>query len=222
MSKYSSIDGCIESFYQSKTIIVSGKVYDIKEYKKMQRAASKKKKAKKTYTSITILPSEIKEMMRNVRVLKSLVAYHEHGYRQWGRIANLLMGLREIKSPFNNVVINTKQAIRLVDKINIIAKSNDRDVFQFIKKLSWKLDDVKNELDMLVKGIGSSGVITQFGNHECINGTGKRLGLKILTQRSYKAIDELSAICAKLDNIEKNGVDIFEYNTNGKQLKINL
>lgn len=128
----------------------------------MQRAASKKKKAKKTYTSITILPSEIKEMMRNVRVLKSLVAYHEHGYRQWGRIANLLMGLREIKSPFNNVVINTKQAIRLVDKINVIAKSNDRDVFQFIKKLSWKLDDVKNELDMLVKGIGSSGVITQF------------------------------------------------------------
>lgn len=222
MGKYSSIDSCIESFYQSKTIIVGGKVYDIKEYKKMQRAASKKKKAKKTYTSITILPSEIKDMMRNVRVLKSLVAYHEHGYRQWGRIANLLMGLREIKTPFNNVVINTKQAIRLVDKINTIAKSNDRDVFQFVKKLSWKLDDVKNELDMLVKGIGSSGVINQFGNHECINGTGKRLGLKILTQRSYKAIDELSAICAKLDNIEKNGVDVFEYNTNGKQLKVNL
>lgn len=222
MGKYSSIDSCIESFYQPKTIIVGGKVYDIKEYKKMQRAASKKKKAKKTYTSITILPSEIKDMMRNVRVLKSLVAYHEHGYRQWGRIANLLMGLREIKSPFNNVVINTKQAIRLVDKINAIAKSNDRDVFQFVKKLSWKLDDVKNELDMLVKGIGSSGVINQFGNHECINGTGKRLGLKILTQRSYKAIDELSAICAKLDNIEKNGVDVFEYNTNGKQLKVNL
>ena len=65
-------------------------------------------------------------------------------------------------------------------------------------------------------------MITQFGNHECINGTGKRLGLKILTQRSYKAIDELSAICAKLDNIEKNGVDIFEYNTNGKHLKVNL
>ena len=65
MGKYSSIDGCIESFYQSKTIIVSGKVYDIKEYKKMQRVASKKKKAKKTYTSITILPSEIKEMIRS-------------------------------------------------------------------------------------------------------------------------------------------------------------
>lgn len=222
MSRY-SCESYIESLYQSKTIKVGDKVVDVKEYKKQQRAAMKKKrKNKKVITSITILPSEIKVMMRNVRVLKSLIAYHEHGYRQWGTIATMLMGLREIKQPFNNVVVNTKQAIRLIDKINKIAKDNDRDVFQYVKKLSWKLDDVKTELDTLVKGIGSSGVINQFGNHECINGTGKRLGLKILTQRSYKAIDELSAICAKLDNIEKNGVDIFEYNTNGKQLKVNL
>lgn len=220
MSRY-SCESYIESLYQSKKMKVGDKVVDVKEYKKQQRAAMKKKrKGDKAMTSITILPSEIKVMMRNVRVLKSLIAYHEHGYRQWGTIATMLMGLREIKSPFNNVVINTKQAIRLVDKINKIAKSNDKDVFQYVKKLSWKLDDVKNELDMLVKGIGSSGVITQFGNHECINGTGKRLGLKILTQRSYNAIDELSSICAKLDNIEEKGVDIFEYHTNGKQVKI--
>lgn len=222
MSRY-SCESYIESLYQSKTMKVGDKVVDVKEYKKQQRAAMKKKrKNKKVVTSITILPSEIKVMMRNVRVLKSLIAYHEHGYRQWGTIATMLMGLREIKQPFNNVVINTKQAIRLVDKINKIAKSNDKDVFQYVKKLSWKLDDVKNELDMLVKGIGSSGVITQFGSHECINGTGKRLGLKILTQRSYKAIDELSAICAKLDNIEEKGVDIFEYHTNGKHIKVRL
>ena len=159
-------------------------------------------------------------MMRNVRVLKSLVAYHEHGYRQWGTIANLLMGLREIKTPFNNVVINTKRAIRLIEKINKIAKENDKDVFQYVKKLSWKLDDVKNELDTLVNGISSSGVISQFGNHECINGVGKRLGLRILTQRGYKAINELSVICKKLDDIEENGLDVFEYHTNGKQIKI--
>lgn len=209
----------IDSFYQSQTIIVNGKKMDLKEYRKSLKKANKKRKSKK-YTSITILPSEIKVMMRNVRVLKSLVAYHEHGYRQWGTIANMLMGLREIKQPFNNVVINTKQAIRLIEKINKIAKENDKDTFQYIKKLSWKLDDVKTELDSLVRGITSSGVIHQFGNHECINGTGKRLGLQILTQRGYKAVDELSVICAKLDNIEEKGVDIFEYHTNGKQVKI--
>ena len=220
MSRY-SCESYIESLYQSKTMKVGDKVVDVKEYKKQQRAAMKKKrKNKKVVTSITILPSEIKVMMRNVRVLKSLIAYHEHGYRQWGTIATMLMGLREIKQPFNNVVVNTKQAIRLIDKINKIAKDNDRDVFQYVKKLSWKLDDVKMELDTLVKGISSSGVMHQFKDHECINGTGKRLGLQILTQRGYKAIDELSVICSKLDNIEEKGVDIFEYHTNGKQIKI--
>lgn len=218
---YCSVDSYIESLYQSPKMKVGDQWVDVKEYKRQQRAAMKKKhKAKKACTSITILPSEIKVMMRNVKVLKSLVAYHEHGYRQWGTIATLLMGLREIKQPFNNVVINTKQAIRLIDKINKIAKENDRDVFQYIKKLSWKLDDVRTELDALVKGISSSGVMHQFGSHECINGVGKRLGLKILTERGYKAVDELYIICSKLNDIEEKGMDVFEYHSNGKQVKI--
>lgn len=218
MGRYSG-ESYLESLYQPKTIKVGDKVVDIKEYKKQQRIATKKKH-KKTFTSITILPSEIRMMMRNVRVLKSLVAYYEHGYRQWGTIAKMIMGLYEIKQPFNNVVINTKQAIHLINQINDIAKDNSKDVFQFVKKLSWKLEDVKNQLDILVKGINSSGVIHQFRDHECINGNGKRLGLQILVCRGYKAIDELSVISAKLDNIEKNGMDIFEYHFNGKQVKI--
>lgn len=210
----------VDSLYQPKTITVNGKVMTYKEFNALKKSVEKKKrKSVKTDTSITILPSEIRVMMRNVRVLKSLIAYHAHGYRQWGTIATMLMNLREIKNPFNNVVINTKQAIRLIEKINKIAKENDKDVFQYVKKLSWKLDDVKNELDTLVKGISSSGVISRFGEHECINGTGKRLGLRILTQRGYKAVDELGVICAKLDNIEEKGVDVFEYHSNGKIVK---
>lgn len=219
MARYQS-NTYVDSLYQPQYIIVGDVKMSVKEFKAMQKANAKKKKASKKVTSITILPTEIKAMMQNVKVLKSLVAYHTHGYRQWGTIANLLMGLKEIKSPFNNVVINTKQTIRLIEKINNIAKENDKDVFQYIKKLSWKLDDVKNELDELVKGINSSGVCNRFGAHECINGIGKRLGLRILTQRSYKAISDLGYICAKLDNIEQQGMDVFEYHTNGKQVKV--
>lgn len=219
MARYQT-NSYVDTLYQSQFIIVNGVKMSIKEFKAMQKANTKKKKTSKKVTSITILPSEIKEMMRNVKVLKSLVAYHTHGYRQWGTIANLLMGLKEIKSPFTNVVINTKQAIRLVEKINKIAKENDKDVFQYVKKLSWKLEDVKNELDELVKGINSSGVCHQFRTHECVNGTGRRLGLRILTERSYKAIGDLGYICAKLDGIEEQGMDVFEYHTNGKQVKV--
>lgn len=219
MARYQS-NTYVDSLYQPQYIIVGDIKMSVKEFKAMQKANAKKKKTSKKVTSITILPTEIKAMMQNVKVLKSLVAYHTHGYRQWGTIANLLMGLKEIKSPFNNVVINTKQTIRLIEKINNIAKENDKDVFQYVKKLSWKLDDVKNELDELVKGINSSGVCNRFGTHECINGIGKRLGLRILTQRSYKAISEIGYICAKLDNIEEQGMDVFEYHTNGKQVKV--
>ena len=217
MARYSA-SKYLESLYQPKTINVNGVDIPMSEYKKKQKALTKKKRTK-TCTSITILPTEIKRMMRNVRVLKSLVAYHEHGYRQWGTIATMLMNLKEIKSPFNKVVINTKQAIRLVDKINGIAKKNDRDVYQYTKKLSWKLEDVRTELDNLVGGVSSSGVTTRFGNHECINGCGKRLGLGVLTSRSRKAIDELYVICNKLNDIEEKGMDVFEYNSNGKQVK---
>ena len=136
MARYQS--NYIDSFYQSQYIIVGDVKMSVKEFKAMQKANAKKKKTSKKVTSITILPSEIKTMMQNVKVLKSLVAYHTHGYRQWGTIANLLMSLREIKSPFNNLVINIKQAIRLIEKINKIAKENDKDVFKYVKKLSWK------------------------------------------------------------------------------------
>ena len=210
------------SLYQSQTIIVNGVSMSIKDYKAMKKAKSAvkaKKRNKQETRTIKLLPNEIKDMMRSAKVLKSLVAYHEWGYKQWGNIAKLLMGMKEIKEPFNNVVVNTKQAVRLVDKINEIAKKNDKDVFQYVKKLSWKLEDVQTQLDELVNGISSSGIMSRFGQHECINGEGKRLGLRILTQRSKKTIGELGYICHKLDTIEKNGLDTFEYDINGNQIK---
>ena len=209
----------IDNLYQSQYVIVGGKKMSLKEFKSAQKKVAKKKRMAKKVTTITLLPSEIKAMMKNVKVLKSLMAYHEHGYRQWGTIASMLMNLREIKTPFENVVVSTKQAVRLIEKINVIAKENDKDVFQFVRKLSWKLDDIKNELDELVKGINSSGACHQFRTHECINGVGKRLGLRILTKRSYNAIGEICSICAKLDKIEENGLDVAEYNTKGRQIR---
>ena len=198
-------------FETPKYMIVNGTKVLISEWRKEQRAKNKAKKRTKRVTSITILPSEIKAMLKEVRVLKSFVAYHEHGYKQWGLIAKNIMNLREIKDPFNNVVASTKQAIRLVNKINTIAKKNDSDVFQYVQKLSWKLDEVAEQLDTLTYGITTSGCLRQFADHECISGVGKRLGLKILTQRSVKAVRELGVIAKRLDNKVTYGKDVFEY-----------
>ena len=204
-----------KQFESANYIVVNGVKMSEKEYKAMH--SKPRKKAEKKFTSITILPIQMTDMMKSVRVLKSLVAYHRNGYRQWGKIATTIMGLREIKKPFDDVVIYTKQSIRLVEKIKKIAKSNDKDVFQYIKKLQWKLEDLQKELDQLVQGITTSQVMRQFKDHECINGEGRRLGLRILCQRSRKAVSDLDDICNKLNEIEQNGIDVFEYKENGKK-----
>lgn len=213
-------DSKYNQFCQTSFVVVNGVKISIADFKAMQKAKkAKKTRAKKAQTSITILPDEIKAMMRNVKVLKSIIAYREHGYKQWGTIARQLMGLKQINLPLHNVVMGGREAIALVGDIEAIAKKNDPSAFQFVKKLEWKLGEVKVDLNQLLEGISSSGVISQFKNHECINGRGKRLGLKVLTERSYKAVNELEIICTKLNTIEKNGMDIAEYQVNGKQVK---
>lgn len=207
------------SFYQPTTIIVNGVQMSVKEFNAMRRKknAAKRKKATKE-TSVTILPEQIKEMLKNVKVLKSIVAYYEHGYRQWGTIARMLMNLKSIKTPFFNVTLRTKEAISLVNKIETLARKDTKDTFQYVTKLGWKLEDVRKELDSLTKGVTESGCMHQFRNHECINGIGRRLGLQILVQRGRKAVDELDYICSQLITIGDNGADVFEYHGNGKRM----
>ena len=188
-----------------------------KEWKKLHR------KPKKTTTKVvnpkTIkqIPLHIKNMMKEVKVLKSLCAYKEHGYRQWGRIANDIMSMHGIKLPFEQVVIKTKQAERLIKKINTIGKANDYDVFQYVNTLQLRLEELTTQLNLLVNGINASHITKVFKDHEAINGEGKRLGLRILCLRSAKAVDELEIICQRLWDIQEKGVDVFEYDVNGRR-----
>lgn len=203
-----------------QTIIVDGVKMTIKEFRaKYQRKDSKPKRKAKRLTSVTILPSEIKEMGKGLKTLKSFVAYYEHGYRQWGNIAKFIITLKGIELPFIHVVSNAKQAARLITNINDMAKANDKDVFQYVRKLSWKLDEVKTDLDVLTSAISQSGVLDRFGTHECINGNGKRLGLQILMQRTYSTIRNLNAICLSLEAISNKGLDVSEYDYRGRQLR---
>lgn len=70
--------------YQSQYIIVNGVRMTMTEYNKMKRAKNKAKRKKKELSEIQLLPSDIKTLMRNVKVFKSLVAFYNNGYKQWG------------------------------------------------------------------------------------------------------------------------------------------
>lgn len=201
------------------TITINGESVTMteKEWKKQHRKPKKTTNKIVNPKTIKQIPIEVKNLMKSVKVLKSLCAYKEHGYKQWGRIANDIMAMRGIKVPFEQVTIKTKQAERLIKKIDTIAKKNDYDVFQFVNQLQLRLEELTSQLNLLVCGINNSHVTKVYKDHECINGEGKRLGLRILCLRSSKAIDELEVICQRLWDMQEKGVDVFEYDVNGKR-----
>lgn len=203
-------------FESSGLITVNGVTYTEKEWKKLHKKTTKRTNVVNPKT-IKQLPIEIKNMLKQVKVLKSLVAYHTHGYRQWGKIATTIMNNGAIKTPFAQVVIKAKQAERLVKKIETIAKKNDYDVFQYVNQLQLRLEELTTQLNLLVCGINNSHMTKVYKDHECINGEGKRLGLRILCLRSNKAIDELEIICQRLWDMQEKGVDVFEYDVNGRR-----
>lgn len=201
------------------TITINGESVTMteKEWKKAHKKTTKKTNKIVNPKTIKQIPIEVKNLMKQVKVLKSLCAYKEHGYRQWGRIANDIMAMRGIKVPFEQVVIKTKQAERLIKKIDTIGKKNDYDIFQFVNQLQLRLEELTSQLNLLVCGINASHITKVFKDHEAISGEGKRLGLRLLCLRSAKAVDELEIICQRLWDIQEKGVDVFEYDVNGRR-----
>lgn len=203
-------------------IEVNGVRMTNEEYKKMQRANARKARKAKRLNEIKLLPSDIKSAMRNVKVLKSIVAYYRHGYRQWGIIARDIINMPQIQSPFLNVVLRTAEVDSKIGEIEKIAKKSDKAVFQYVEKLQYILDDLQKNLDNLLSGISKSGVLSSvMQNHECIVGSkdGKRLGLRTLVIKGDKAIVELGKIIAKLEDITKRGVNPMDYTANGNRVR---
>lgn len=188
-------------------------------YKDSLRKEKARKRKAQIKNEIRLLPADIKALMKNVKVLKSITAYHRHGYRQWGTIARDIMRMPQIASPFLNVVLRTKDVNDKIEEIEKICKKGDKAVFQFVEKMTYQLDDLNKNLDNLLFGITKSGVLSStMQNHECIVGSkdGKRLGLKTLVERGDKAITEIGRIINKLEEIARKGINPMDYTPNGK------
>jgi len=182
---------------------------------KKQRELRKKKREakKKRVTEITILPSTIKAIVKNAGPIKSLAAYYDNAYRQWGTIANLILELPEIRTPFVLFRADAYDIVKLIVEIAEIGKGNEKAIFAYIEKLSWKLDNTRTKMKHLYNGVVASGVLRQFDDKECINGEGRRLGLRILMTRTFKSLDTIEAAINQLREIAQNGLDVFEYRT---------
>lgn len=225
----------MSSIYSSESssnyIVINGQRMTMDEYKKYKKqktkelqaklskkkqreiARAKREKKKKRETEITILPGTIKSIVRNAGPIKSLSAYYDNAYRQWGTIASMILNLPEIERPFVLFRADATDIVKTIGEISEIAKGNEKAVFSYVQKLSWKLDNIRTKMKMLYSGVVNSGVLERFDDKECINGTGRRLGLRILMSRTFDSIDAIDEAIKELNSIAKNGLDISEYRT---------
>jgi hypothetical protein len=198
-------------------VVVDGKTYTMTQYKNMLKKAKaannaeakpKKKKAKKEENFIE---SEIKRIMQPITTLKSLSAYYDHAYRQWGKIGNEILENRHVRPHFVHYRVNVSELERLIDSIT--QYKNERAVFQYIEKLIWKIEDIKELIVNIMEGAKKSGYLQAYKNHEAINGKGRRLGLQTLANKSLKTIGQMEDAIEKLKKIVNDGIDPFEYET---------
>ena len=62
-----------------------------------------------------------------------------------------------------------------------------------------------------LKVLAESGIAYRYKDHECINGSGRRLGLQTLMSRSWSATKELNNIIKRCQAISDKGTDEFDY-----------
>ena len=180
-------------------VLVNGVEMSVKEYKAMMREKlgikeEPKKTTKRVITEIQLLSEDITNMYNKLKLMKSLTAYYDNAYRQWGTIANSILQHGRIQPYFVKYRCKIREINETLSSLETSSKRNSKMVFHYMEKLSYQLDDIRDIINNLCFGISKSGVMEQYNDHECINGCDKRLGLKIIMSRSWGAIKDLNKL----------------------------
>lgn len=187
----------------SDFVLVNGVKMTTKEYKEMMKAKlgitnkPKPKRRKKQETEIRILGSDIRYMVKSVKLINSLSAYYDNAYRQWGVIGRDLVNHRDIRPHFVLYRMKAREITNKLNDITDMAKRNSKAIYQEIENLSYKLDDIKQIIGNLSSGIVKSGLMDLYKDKEFICGVGRRLGIQTLVSRSCMAIKQINDVIRK-------------------------
>ena len=187
------------SYKRSKNVELFNSLSKSKQCE-IKRVKAAKKSSVNSYVA---LGSEIEDMVSKVRVMESLCSYYRNGFRMWGCIHRDIINEPSISVPYKSYL---KQERAISDLVNEIVGIKGRSVFEYIRRLSWQLEDISSTMDSLRWAVGNSGVISHNIEHECINGEGKRLGLRVLMFRSISAISELKKMSVEFLRIADNEI----------------
>ncbi len=209
---------------ENSIIVVNGEKMSIKEWKERVAAKQKERRGKKRFLDlskpkkveknekeISIIAEQIEKMLKPMITLKSVQVYKNHAYRSWGTIANEILAHDGIRKPMTEYCVRLGELNNLVSDIQSMAKRNEKAAYQYVEKVAWKLDDMKQNIISIIKGVEKSGVCERFKDHEAIYGEGRQLGLQTVVTKCLKSIGELEGVIARLKEIADNGVDPFKY-----------
>jgi len=200
---------------EESTIIVDGVKMTMTEfnatYRKEKKAKKKKKATKVSDTNtkeISAVAEQIEKLLKPMTTLKSIQVYKSHAYRSWGKIANEILAHKGISKPMATYSVKYGELNALLAEIQKMAKRNERAAYQYVEKMAWKLDDMKEDIKSLMKGVEESGVCERFKDHEAIYGAGRQLGLATVVIKCLKTIGEMEDVIGTLQKIADEGVDV--------------
>lgn len=218
----------MSSFDNATYVTINGQKMTMEQYKKYKKqkaqemleklpkckqreiARAKREAKKKRKTEISLVPEAIKVLLKNVGPIKSLAAFYDNAYSQWGTISKMILSLPEIERAYILYRADAEAITKTIAEIKAEAKKNSKAVYSYVQRLSWELDNTKTKMKMLYSGVVSSGVLERFADKEIINGEKKRLGLNILMARTFKGLEAIEDAVRILDNIANNGISAIE------------
>lgn len=206
------------------TIIIDGKsvTMTMAEYRKMYQPNKGKRNKKNDAAkanSVTDVEAQIIKIEKACKYLDSIVAFSHNGYQQWGAIHTTICNLEPIRKPLGLICGRYNGYCKdYMARIKAMSRKNDKDLFQYINYLVNNFEIVKTNLGALMHNITSSNVLSAFRNEKCISENGRRLGLRILVQRSTRAMGDIEGALCKLRELAENGVDVAEYNIKGRRV----
>lgn len=218
------MDVAFENERANMLIKIGNKTITYAEYIKQKRANTrlkkKNKRRRKVVSDLQILSSEIDKMVKSVKIIKSLAAYYDNSYKQWGVIAKEITNNAFYSKHFVHFRVLVREISNNLTEISALAKERTNDVYQFVEKLFYQIDELKETLILLRNGINESRICEFYNGKEAIEGSkdGKRLGLITLLIRSLKAIDQMEDISKHLEDVSANGADVSTYGLNAKRV----
>lgn len=178
---------------ENATIVVEGIKYTMKEWKKIKAKKAKEEAIVERNKKIEpLLPQFCKDMVGEFSLAKSLVAYYNNGYRQWGNVVKEILAMPNVEHNFVLLKKHYSEALKALNAIKN-ARSNTRNYSAMLDTLWYRLDDCRTDVDNLSNAIVDSNVLTNpfYANKECIFGEGRRLGLRTLISRTMLALNDM-------------------------------